>query len=939
MKNQKGEIATLLTLLSVGLMAVGIFAGNKLAQTGGRLNPLAAEAVKCGTTNGPAAWTTSKWEEANSKANGDFNRVCGFLDPNSTLCTEDKDYCVCNIWDAGYGCLWPYGGCGLYDGSEGACRLVEQKFKVCAWYSTCGKCRTRGTDVKDVCPLPPTEVPTKPPAAAPTTPPEPTTPPGAPTKPPAAPTSPPPGAPTVPPAGGGACALIPASGDYGSTCPADAQGKCWQRTRVDGKACSTDPGSDKYDKDCNKWFKCESVWKGPCEDQATCEKGAAPTAKPTAKPGSGGPTSPPGGGGSIPPDIANKTKITILEGIFGAPQVSFMGKQVKLKDARISYQYDTGKWADIEKPYTLKIDKITGVADSFIFVGFKNKPIYIDPSFYFNFKTYGIPIKTIINIQAEQEDYPNVKLCLTGEGEIINSDVNNVSGKGLVIEKWEPSIAELNIWTNCTGGNISTNRPPVIEVTDMNKPPGEATDGDIYTYQITASDPDNDPITYSVETEPKEIGVTIDAKQIVKWDKVDIKKAKDGTKEDGTSFKYVTIKVIATDSKKASSSYYWGVEIKPKGSATGVSTAYYIFKLQLKDYSNSRKQAHNFIFDMDQNIANYVQNPSTGITVAPEIISTKKLPLKKIDETKSDYYLYESDLVVIKGTSKDPTKILTDNNNIAPVIDSILLDDIKYKIVSGSDDIYPCFIDAKTGASVTTIIEKYKAKNCAIVTSVRSTNKEFEVIPTQRSLKINFIQKATGISKPSNYNFTIQIAGEMIEEGSITGCNESKDPRGLILAGTLSDSPLAVCTSKNEYPVEMPTKPDRKFLIGGIMRIFKKTDNSQVGTCDFNSYEFPFHKLGDPGSADFNIKLNTTYKKDNEITCSFDKTNSYANTQSPVSGSTNDKYRLVRDLYAKGRIDALAVSQFVAQATRYPGVQTKTLDYSELPQTYDLPML
>ena len=47
----KGEIASILTLVAVILMAAGAFAGTKLAQTGGRLNPLAEDTnCKAGLT-------------------------------------------------------------------------------------------------------------------------------------------------------------------------------------------------------------------------------------------------------------------------------------------------------------------------------------------------------------------------------------------------------------------------------------------------------------------------------------------------------------------------------------------------------------------------------------------------------------------------------------------------------------------------------------------------------------------------------------------------------------------------------------------------------------------------------------------------------------------------------------------------------------------------
>ena len=82
MKNQRGEIATILTLVSVGMMLMGTIAGTKLAKTGTRFIPLAMAPI---TENCPnAGETCSKTEE------GEYRSCCDKPKNNTGDCESEK---------------------------------------------------------------------------------------------------------------------------------------------------------------------------------------------------------------------------------------------------------------------------------------------------------------------------------------------------------------------------------------------------------------------------------------------------------------------------------------------------------------------------------------------------------------------------------------------------------------------------------------------------------------------------------------------------------------------------------------------------------------------------------------------------------------------------------------------------------------------------------
>lgn len=93
---------------------------------------------------------------------------------------------------------------------------------------------------------------------------------------------------------------------------------------------------------------------------------------------------------------------------------------------------------------------------------------------------------------------------------------------------------------------IISNRPPVIVSSPSNK-----TDGNIYTYQVKANDPDNDPIIFTLKTAPK--GMEIDKESgLIRWE---IRKGDQGTQP---------IEIEASDSMGAKSfqKYTLSIEVR-----------------------------------------------------------------------------------------------------------------------------------------------------------------------------------------------------------------------------------------------------------------------------------------------------------------------------------------------------------------------------------------
>ena len=91
---------------------------------------------------------------------------------------------------------------------------------------------------------------------------------------------------------------------------------------------------------------------------------------------------------------------------------------------------------------------------------------------------------------------------------------------------------------------IIANSPPIITSSPPNK-----TDGNIYTYQVTANDPDNDPIIFALKTAPK--GMEIDKRTgLIRWE---IRKGDQGTplieievsdSEGAKSFQKYTLSIV-----------------------------------------------------------------------------------------------------------------------------------------------------------------------------------------------------------------------------------------------------------------------------------------------------------------------------------------------------------------------------------------------------------
>jgi len=93
---------------------------------------------------------------------------------------------------------------------------------------------------------------------------------------------------------------------------------------------------------------------------------------------------------------------------------------------------------------------------------------------------------------------------------------------------------------------IISNRPPVIVSSPSNK-----IDGNIYTYQVKANDPDNDPIIFALKTAPK--GMEIDKETgLIRWE---IRKGDQGTQP---------IEIEASDSMGAKSfqKYTLSIEVR-----------------------------------------------------------------------------------------------------------------------------------------------------------------------------------------------------------------------------------------------------------------------------------------------------------------------------------------------------------------------------------------
>lgn len=89
-----------------------------------------------------------------------------------------------------------------------------------------------------------------------------------------------------------------------------------------------------------------------------------------------------------------------------------------------------------------------------------------------------------------------------------------------------------------------TNRPPII----VSSPPNK-TDGNIYTYQVAAKDPDNDPVVFGLKTAPK--GMKIDKETgFIRWK---IMKEDRGTQ---------SIEIEASDSEGAKSSQRYTLSIE-----------------------------------------------------------------------------------------------------------------------------------------------------------------------------------------------------------------------------------------------------------------------------------------------------------------------------------------------------------------------------------------
>jgi hypothetical protein len=93
---------------------------------------------------------------------------------------------------------------------------------------------------------------------------------------------------------------------------------------------------------------------------------------------------------------------------------------------------------------------------------------------------------------------------------------------------------------------IIANSPPIITSSPLNK-----TDGNIYTYKVTANDPDNDPISFALKTAPK--GMEIDkGTGLIRWE---IRKGDQGTP-------LIEIEVSDSEGAKSFQKYTLSIEVR-----------------------------------------------------------------------------------------------------------------------------------------------------------------------------------------------------------------------------------------------------------------------------------------------------------------------------------------------------------------------------------------
>jgi hypothetical protein len=126
-------------------------------------------------------------------------------------------------------------------------------------------------------------------------------------------------------------------------------------------------------------------------------------------------------------------------------------------------------------------------------------------------------------------------------GVILSEDKNGVLERGQfkkgdsIIVTVTPDDSESIGKTIKSEPVIIANSPPIITSSPPNK-----TEGNIYTYQVMANDPDNDPIIFALKTAPK--GMEIDKKTgLISWE---IRKGDQGTS---------LIEIEASDSEGAKS--------------------------------------------------------------------------------------------------------------------------------------------------------------------------------------------------------------------------------------------------------------------------------------------------------------------------------------------------------------------------------------------------
>ncbi len=953
MKNQKGEIATLLTLLSVGLMAVGIFAGNKLAQTGGRLNPQAVEADKCTTDwdKGPA-WN---WDKAFSDASGDLNQTCANL--GATLCTENNNrLCICNKWTREWGCKasqpsttgnikgtvtfsnssgkkykWldvcaenvekdrDPDGCDAYFFSEnptegtysysfdtwkdGAVMKIGQKVKIIASINN-------GADVKpiDFISDPPNtwtqaeirangksvtipgevnftiNVPGTAPAATVT----PTSAPGQPTKPP--PTTPP-GAPTAPPAGGGACALIPASGDYGSTCPAEAQGKCWQRTRNnEGKTCSTDPGSGKYDKDCNKWFKCDGVWKGPCDSQALCEQGAAPTVKPTAKPGSGGPTSPAGGGTTgptvipvTPPTSASNYGYIVVKNSFQTTQ--------QLTNIPVSLE-------NIQTMEGTPLSSIQVINNT----SFAQNPVLNGKWQYtINTDNKELPIVLRLNITVN----PNTKLKATSKivfpntYSIVSAVISNIpvcfpqdmTAKPSPTPFLSTNEAALYIYETCKlQGRVYTDNPPIdLDSLKPNSTPGPT--------GPTAPPAPTGPVNngyYLFQVILKDNTRTLLPSQLIPDFDLD---------------KDLKEVYVCTDQYCRNSSLLKSGEYTVIGNKSSPWLQNYDVAVgQPNEYYHKYPTFIIKVNKIDPSISKLL--PNIAVRIIDSSSQEKQLQVRNNDDRITPCTPFQ-----VNGTPvPPPTNSTEEINQVATKCKDL----ISTRILQ-LDSLTPAPTTAPTGPTV-------QPTAAGGSTPVPPTPGPKSII-TAKSIKFNISQKnyqGVYAIEPLLAGVSYHVAGSNSPWVSLT-------TKGFSSLEPIFPTPIqfSVYTAdlkpvQDDYlelvawaraKVTDPTQNNVNVCIKSDWISTKINKNIAQGSLTVDEINF------NPGwIAGINNKWINTWSP----TC--DSMSIPVVEQSALTGSTNDKYRLVQDLYAKGRISALAVSQFIQQVKRTPGPQFREGD-------------